>query len=80
MPTTVLSRRRLLLAATLAVAVMLPGLVASNAIADEPKQEASVALVIDFGDGVQKRITLPWSKEMTVADALEAAAAARRAA
>lgn len=35
---------------------------------------AKVSLVIDYGDGVQKRITLPWKKSMTVFNALEAAA------
>lgn len=33
-----------------------------------------VALAIDFGDGFEKRYTaLPWTAQMTVADALEAA-------
>jgi hypothetical protein len=31
-----------------------------------------VTLVVDFGDGVQKRFTaIPWKEEMTVLDALE---------
>lgn len=34
----------------------------------------SVTVVIDYGDGVQKRISLPWKEKQTVLGALEAAA------
>ena len=51
--------------------------------ADEAAQHVAsggiVQLEIDYGDGVQKRLTsLPWRAEMTVADAMELAAAHQR--
>lgn len=51
-----------------------------NRAAAEPQQEQegakeTVKLAIDYGDGVQKQFTaLPWTKDMTVFAALEAAA------
>ena len=42
--------------------------------ATTPANSDVVELVVDYGDGVQKRFTrLPWSDEMTVLDALQAA-------
>jgi len=65
-----------LLLATVVMATFLPfGFWSSDSIAEEPAKETQIALIVDYGDGVQKHIALPWSKEMTVADALEAAAA-----
>ncbi|MGI8978100.1 MAG: DUF4430 domain-containing protein [Pirellulaceae bacterium] len=64
------------LAAALAYSGVFP---ARTAVAD-PAQEPvpakdTVKLVIDYGDGVQKQFAvLPWTKEMTVLAALEAAA------
>ena len=52
----------------------------ARASAAQPAQEKEAAkdtvkLVFDYGDGVQKQFaTLPWTKEMTVLGALEAAA------
>lgn len=67
-----LTRRRAL--AGLGVAVLM--LFASVAVpADEPAAE-TVKLVVDYGDGFQKRFTaLPWVKGMTVLDVLNKAKA-----
>lgn len=62
------SRRSWLL---LAAIVLLPGI----ATAAEPTAaKKTVTLIVDYGDGVQKRFTaIAWTKEMTVADALRIA-------
>ena len=36
------------------------------------KKKTTVALIIDYGDGAEKRLTaIPWKSEMTVKDAME---------
>ncbi|MFN0021231.1 MAG: DUF4430 domain-containing protein [Pirellulaceae bacterium] len=69
----------LILACLLAPLACLPVGGGGHARAEPPKeQEAAketIKLAVDFGDGVQKQFTaLPWTKEMTVLAALEAAA------
>jgi hypothetical protein len=75
MPDFAASQRRLLLAIAFAAAFLATGWPVPDSSAQESAPKSVVTLVIDYGDGVQKRLTLPWSKEMTVADALKAAAA-----
>jgi hypothetical protein len=62
-----LSRRWLLLAAAWTA------ILAGSAAAQEPAK--TVRLTVDYGDGVQKVFSaLPWQAELTVLDALQAAA------
>ena len=73
------TRRLLILACLLALLACSPVVGGGQARAEPPKeQEAAketIKLVVDYGDGVQKQFTtLPWTKEMTVLAALEAAA------
>ena len=68
-------RRRFILACLIASALVLSSPGISVAADEERVQDATVRLVIDYGDGVQKHISLPWKEKMTVAEALESAAA-----
>lgn len=66
------SARRLLHRATLLVAALLALNCPSEVLAEEAK---SVALTIDYGDGVEKRfLGVPWEDGTTVLDVLEFAA------
>ena len=72
-------QRMLTAVGLLAVLACTPTFLRSYAVAEPPQQPAtakeSVKLAVDYGDGVQKQFTsLPWTKEMTVLSALEAAA------
>jgi hypothetical protein len=41
---------------------------------DSPQKQQTVLLIIDFGDQSQKHFTgIPWNKEMTIQDVLQAA-------
>lgn len=72
-------RRHFVLASLLAVLAG-SSAIGENRAAAEPQKEQegakeTVKLAIDYGDGVQKQFAeLPWTKEMTVLAALEAAA------
>ena len=73
------TQRLLFLACSLAALACSPVLGGGNARAEPPKEpkaaEQTIKLAIDYGDGVQKQFaTLPWTKDMTVLAALEAAA------
>jgi Domain of unknown function (DUF4430) len=73
------SARHFILASLVAALAGSAAFAARTATA-EPAQEQEAAkdavrLVIDYGDGVQKQfVALPWTKDMTVLTALEAAA------
>jgi len=43
---------------------------------DDPKSAPTVRIIIDYGDGVEKHFTaIPWKRDMTVLDAMNAAKA-----
>ncbi len=69
------SRRIVLVGIVVTATVALLGvfrLKAASSSSADPK--AAVELVVDYGDGVEKRFkSLPWSQNMTVLDALNAA-------
>jgi hypothetical protein len=69
------SRRKVLAVLVSALFLALPISGGAHAAEDEKAEETrTVSLVIDYGDGVQKHVSLPWKEGMTVLDALEAAA------
>ena len=69
---------------TTCLAMVGPVLLFTAALAEESKQKSElsgkkfalpcVVMAVDYGDGVEKRFTgLPWTKGMTILDALKAA-------
>ena len=73
------TRRLLILACLLALLACSPVVGGGQSRAEPPKEpeaaKETIKLAIDYGDGVQKQFTtLPWTKDMTVLAALEAAA------
>jgi hypothetical protein len=64
-------RRKVLLAALVFLAFSLPLGARSQADETEARGGSKILLVVDYGDGVQKHILLPWREKMTVFAALE---------